>query len=87
VIVYVTLPGRRAWPRFLAGEGVLRRFLDALALPVPPPGQEIVEDVADGLAACPGQARAGEPGVVAGDANGDGEGALLVKRDDVGGSF
>jgi hypothetical protein len=38
VIVYVTLAGGRAGLAAFSGrEGVLRRFLDALALPVPPP--------------------------------------------------
>ncbi len=60
VVVYVNLAGRAGLAAFSGREGILRRFLDALALPVPPPGQEIVEDVADGLAACPGQAKAGE---------------------------
>jgi hypothetical protein len=59
-----------------AGEGVLRWFLGALALPVPPPGQEIVEDVTDGLAACPGEGERGDAGLAGGmrDADGDGEG-------------
>jgi len=63
---------------FLSGEGILWRFLDAFALPAAPWGQEIVEDVPDGLAACPGGARRCDAGlaagVVAGDADGHGEG-------------
>ena|ERR1039457_7194525 len=69
---------RAALAAFLSGEGVLRGFLDVLALPVSPPGQEIAEDVADGLAACPGEAWSDEAGrgagVVAGDADGHREG-------------
>src|SRR5712691_280780 len=69
------LPGLVA---FLGREGVPGRFLDPFALAVTSLGQEIVEEVADGLAACLGEARLGEggrvAGVVAGDAEGHGEG-------------
>ena len=63
---------------FLGREGVPGRLLDALALAVAPPGEEVVEEIADGLAArlgvvCPGGVDRAA-GVVAGDADGHGEG-------------
>jgi hypothetical protein len=69
------LPGLVA---FLGREGVSGRLLDAFALAVAPSGQEVIEEVADGLAASLGEARLGEEGraagMVPGDADGHGEG-------------
>src|SRR5260221_6969426 len=63
---------------FPGREGVLGRFPGPFTLPVPARGQGIVEEIADGLAAGPGQARgayAGRGGGVGpGDAEGDGGG-------------
>jgi Tryptophan halogenase len=55
-------------------EVVLRLFPDAFVLAVSPVGQDVAEEIGDGLAACQCQAVGGDDrvagGVVAGDANG-----------------
>jgi hypothetical protein len=62
----------------LAGKVLFGWFLDALPLRVSPPGQEVAEDVVDGLAAWPAEACVSHAdllaGLVAGDADGHGEG-------------
>lgn len=64
----VLFPGR---------ELVFGWFLDAFAVAVPAPGKGVAEDVADGLAPCPGEVLRGgggvAGGVVTGDADGDDE--------------
>ena len=72
---------------FLGWEGVLRRFLDAVALPVSPPGQEVADDVLDGLASRQGEACGAGAGVISGDPDGHGEGDPVWVDPDGAGRF
>ena len=74
----MTWLGGLSCPRFIAGKLFFGCFLTRSYWRLPPSGEDVAEQVADGLTACQFQAARGDDGVaggvVAGDADGHGEG-------------